>query len=490
VHESLFLYFKECIKSNKSYQKQIASYIFSKPFEFTKQLSQLEIGRLALWIKDTVKSKDCFASTVELLLSISNFQNVNVNFEIYDYLYDIYDLYKREKGNTELLKKIINARIYITLHYLTPINAVKECDDGLMRLESSILSSDEILKNEILAQKAHSLLSAGQRVAGELVLKELLAKSLLVPLSFDINTRFNLFDRLSAVYMKSNCQELSLSYSDIAMSEAKKFKDNSLTILAHRSRSKLFFYNNPEQCKWHLDQADELSKNGAYNRINLDNLLSEFIFEMTHEKQCNWKKIMNHTLNAKDNAIKNELNKSIVRAYMILAVCNLKLASDKSSLLATKELFIDKGINASFYLGIPSHIWQLYNLLAIVEDKLNESSDQAFETVFAYLAKQNLLHIGNRDFCFSNIMAISNIGYFLRRNDFESEFMSKMSKVTYIDYSQLHNIKSNYIDNDYLEKQYEKARKEKNKSLPLLFIDKTPSYILRDEETQYFIPMS
>jgi hypothetical protein len=496
IHESLLIYFKKIIKSNKNHQKQIAEYIFSKPSEFMKQLSQFEIGRLALWAKNIVEAEKCFSSAVELLLSINNHSNYNIDIGIYDYLYDIYNLYKGKKSNRALLKKIISARIYITLHYLTPVNAITECNYGLMLLDkSSVLSDEELFRNTILSLKAHSLLSAGQRADGELILKELQSKWLIKPELFDKETLFDLFDRLSAVHAKNNCYELALNYSNIEMSIAEKFEDKSLTILAHRTISKLFFYNNPKQCKQHLDKAHELSKGGVSIRINLDNLLSEFIFEMTHNKQCNWKQIMNDTFNIKNEAMHNEFSKSVVRAYMVLAVCSLKLSSDKSSLLVSKELFIDKGIDACIFLGIPGHIWQFYNLLAIVEEKLNYSKDhiaRLFETVFSMLAKQNLLYIGNRDFCFSNIMAISNIGIFLQHNSFESEFISKMSRITYTGYSQLcdYNCRSKcgYIcstDNVYLKEQYIKA-----KDKCLLFVDKSPSYILRDEETEYFIPMS
>ena len=496
IHESLLIYFKEFIRSNKKYQRQIAEHVFSKPLEFIKQLSQLEIGRLALWAKDNVKAQNCFSPTVELLLSTNNHSNYNIDFEIYDYLYDIYDLYKGKKSNQELLKKIILTKIYITLHYLTPINAIAECEHGLLLLKKSpVLSNEESFRNNILSLKAHSLLSAGQRASGELLLKELLSKYLITPKFFDDQALFDLFDRLSAVYMKSNCHELSLNYYNIEMLIAERFVDKSLVILAHRTCSKLFFYNNPKQCRWHLDKANELSKNGVSVRINLDNLLSEFIFEMTHNKQCNWKEIMDDALNVKNEAMQKGYNKSIVRAYMVLAVCGLKLASDKSDLLISKKIYIDKGIDACIFLGIPGHIWQFYNLLAIFDKKLNYSTDhitRLFETVFSMLEKQSLLYIGNRDFCFSNILAISNIGIFLQQNNFETEFQSKMSRITYAGYTQSHDYnnpsKRDYIfssDGTYLNEQYIKA---KNKDL--LFIDKTPSYILRDEETQYFIPMS
>ncbi|MDR1002551.1 MAG: ATP-binding protein [Oscillospiraceae bacterium] len=496
IHESMFIFFKDLLLSSKKYKKQISQYVFSKNDLFLTQLSDYDIARLALWKNDVEKSKKYFNSAINILFKIDNYSNYNINIGIYNYLYDIYELYKGKKSNIDLLKKIISARVYITLHYLAPINAISECEYGLMLLEKSAIFKDEQkFKYTLLSLKAHSLLNAGKLSDGELILKELQSKWLISPDYFDTETLFDIMDRLSSIYIKYNCFELALNYCNLELSIAEKFKDNSLTIIAHRTRSKLYFYNDNIKCKDSLDKANVFLQNGSSTRIYEDNALSELLFEMQNNKSCNWKQILNDAIEIKKRAFDNSFYKSFIRSYTLLSVSQVKLANDSNDLLIAKKL-IQEGIDASIRFGIPSHIWQFYNLLAIVDMKLNYESDHVlrlFETVFSMLASQNLLYIGNRDFCFCNVMAISNVGFFLHDNGFESNFINKMSSVTYTGYSQLCNYdcgnsECGYIcmsDTAYLNKQYTKAGNKQ-----LLFIDQIQQRLLRDESTKYFIPLS
>lgn len=85
-----------------------------------------------------------------------------------------------------------------------------------------------------------------------------------------------------------------------------------------------------------------------------------------------------------------------------------------------------------------------------------------FSRVFDILKKQGLLYIGNRDACEGNILALSNIGYYLQERKFESQFYQTMSLVTFAgqEYSAYpnQNLSDNPV-NTFLVQQYAKARK-------------------------------
>ena len=110
---------------------------------------------------------------------------------------------------------------------------------------------------------------------------------------------------------------------------------------------------------------------------------------------------------------------------------------------------------------------------------------QAFSTVFDILKRQGLLYIGNRDVCEGNILALSNIGYYLQERKFESQFYHTMSLVTFM--GQEHHSHPNQKQpdnpvNTFLVQQYAKARKKE-----VLFARTAPENLLRDGQTNYLI---
>ena len=80
-------------------------------------------------------------------------------------------------------------------------------------------------------------------------------------------------------------------------------------------------------------------------------------------------------------------------------------------------------------------MWQLYNLLAIVDTKLktdNNKIKQSFEMSFDILNRQHLLYVGRNDLCYSNILAISNIGFFFCANMYSKKHLMQECLKSYI----------------------------------------------------------
>lgn len=101
------------------------------------------------------------------------------------------------------------------------------------------------------------------------------------------------------------------------------------------------------------------------------------------------------------------------------------------------------------------------------------------------MQSRGLLYIGNRDLCHGNILALSNIGYYLQEHKYESLFYEKMSLVTYTDKNRYTSTKESRPENPihpFLVHQYNQAKNKK-----VLFTDFQPSNLLRDRQTNYII---
>lgn len=502
THESLLIYFTHLLNKNKEYKKIIANIIIGNRNIFFNDLSNEKKGRLYLWKKEYDLAKQSFNTVIQQVNNIPNISNFNIDTSIYTYLFDVYELFKNDKKNIFLQEHILKTRIYIALHHLTPFKAIEDCSRcyDFIKKNKTLKNNPKFI-NSIKSLHAHALLNAGHLSDGELILKELLSTWLINKNDFESYSFFDVLDRLSAIYIKYNCFELAENYNRLEIKYATELQDDSLLSIAYRTRSKLYFYQNGNETKECLEKVNNLYKNSSSERIQLSNQLSMLIYEMHYNDNCNWQKLKTKAKSIKEIASKKSYDMVLIRSYMILAVCHLKLSKNNKDLKVVKKL-IDNGINASIRLGIPGYIWQFYNLLAIVFLKLKKDNNEifkVFETIHYLLFEQNLLYIGHRSLCFGNILVISNIGFFYQRI-FERDFNEKMSTITYAGNSQLQkqNKESldkgmiNKINQEYLKKQFKLAE---NKDV--LFADKTSLlsknknfHFLIDNETHYYIVLS
>ena len=495
IHESLYLFLEKQLKNNKKWQKNTASLLLKRFGFLTKYLTKNDMGLLYVWKSNPDEAKKYFSDSLFKLNNIDNYSNIEIDEDIYDYLYTIYDLFKDNKTYSTLLKNIIMVRIYITLHYKAPANAITECDFALDKMsKTNIISDDTALYYTILEQKAHSMFHAGFLIDGELILKRIQAKWLLSKSTFESGTIFDMMDRLSGVYIKYNIFELAESYNILSFDIARQKDDNKLLAIALLTQSKLYFYADPEKSKNALLDLNNLLLETPSDRIKCSTDISELMFDMVHNPECDWISCRREAFKLLETAITNSYTASIIRAYMVLAVCAYK--TEYSPTLDETRKFISQGIDSSIRFGISTYIWQFYNLLGIVETDLGFDPDhiyKTFTTAFAMLNKQNLLYIGDLDFCYGNILTISNYGFFLQANKFETEFYKQMSLITYknklsqCDYD-CEKKECGYFcsgSTECMKNEYQKAINKK-----ALFIEEYDRYLLRDKKNNYYIVLS
>jgi hypothetical protein len=496
VHESLYLFFRKRLNTDRKLQKRVAEIITVKSKYLLKRINQWERGQLAYWHGEKDLAKTFFSESVAALREVKNYSSFNIDIGVYDYLYTVFALYKANSKEHELLGKILTARIYIALHHHTPTKAIEDCDRALDLIEKTpILRRNDILKNTVLEQKAHSIINAGNLADGSLLLNKLLSRYLALSEEFAQNTIFDMFDRLCGLYNKYNCMDMSESFNALAFREAHRAKDINLLALAHYNRAKRFFYNNYEEAAKSLSETEQLLSDGSSERILCACEISVLMLNLLHGNCKDGREAMKSCMLLLKKAVNNAYPNSIIRAYLTLAVCAFLDEKRGGTYLGSKE-FIEKGIDCSIRFGVPAHIWQFYNLLGIIQINMRENADtvmRTFETIYALLRKENLLHLGNLDICYGNILALSNIGFFWQTYGFESEFYRKMALVTYFESTRLCDFDCtkpacDYVCPDSIEnikKEYENAKLRQP-----LFAKSEARDILRDAHSDFFIIMS
>lgn len=485
-HESLGLYIKKIIEDSENYRKNVSDYMLQLSEQAWKDLPVYTQGRLLLWAGKTEKAFKIFTPLIHSIKNIKNISNIDVDPLTYEYFDDVLQLFKTQAKYGQLAKNAINGKIYITLHHFVPMNAAIECDKSIAYIKSSTeLENDKKLIHSLLVQKAHAFLNSGMNLEGELILKELQAKWLVSPEDFDSISVFDMLDRLCAVYVKFNCYDIALDYGKLELDAAQKSGDASLSAIAYRTRSKLFYLNDPVESRRSLDKVDEMLQHSPSDRIKLNNNIYRAIVDLTYDNKKSRDSIIDSLEKMTETAFSENLHRADIQSNMVLAAAYLKRGTPEDIRKARQKTV--RAINYSIRFGIPSYMWQLYNLLAVIDTKLKADSNkikQSFEMSFDIMNRQNLLYIGRGDLCYSNLLAISNIGFFLRRNSFQKTFNSRMSMLTYCD-SSTEKGTDRKLSGVELTKIYEKAMEKE-----FLFSSSATTKLLRDNETGYFLALT
>ena len=495
-HESLMIFFRRHLSANKILQKKIADIIFNDAAFLLDNMNVLDKGCVAYWAGDIPLAKACFSNIVDCLNDVSNQSAFNINVEIHDYLIYIWELYKKEASEKELLGKVLKAKVYISLHHFNPIIAIDDCDHALRLLDNSKLFRSEVaLKNAIIQQKAHCLMNAGGLTDSEILMKNLLSEWIIESSRLSSDTLFDLFDRLSGIYTRLNCKMLSQNYNELSFREAKRSSDHGLIALAYLNKSKLHYFNNYEIAKESVENIYHILNDGTSKRILCLGKISFMTLELLYNEDCDYQKLFDQAYELIKEAIEENYSHAIIKIYLILAIADFIINQHNGSFSNTQKL-ISMGINCSIKYGIPTNIWQFYNLLGIVQIHMNmETEDvwRTFETVYALLEKQDLLCLGNLDLCYGNILALSNIGFFLQSYKFENDFYKKMASASYFgsmldsDYNDS-SISKEYTYSHSIEKLKSEYRKAQKKQI--LFTNDSTEDLYRDKKTGYFIPIS
>ena len=485
IHESLFIYLYSNLMSKKKILKELASVLIHKP-NIDLELNDFHLGRLCMFSNDYNRAIAYFDPIISWLKLADNISNLNIDMKYYEYLNDIFEVLRTKKAMLALAKKALLLRIYITLHHLAPINAVNECEETIKKLEKYKLNSDEEYNLSIQELKAHALMNSALYQDGEIILKEIQVQWITDNRIINDETLFDLYDRLSSIYRHFNLKSLAVKYNNLSRNLALEHQDNKLLMLSDRTKYKIYLYTEPLLSFESIEETIELNKINRLERIQMDNALDECGYNILINKSLEIDTTLNTINTYLDTIDKKEFHRAKIHAYLLLSTCFL-LKNDSLSIIMAKK-YTEMAIDLSTSYGIVKYLWRLYNLYGIIKMRLHCSGDdvyRTFNTVFDILKNRGLLFIGNRDLCHGNILALSNIGFYLQEHKYETLFHKLMGQVSYTEKNRNSLSDSVFCDNpknQYLVKQYRLAKDKK-----VLFVDSQPEFLIRDNETNYII---
>ena len=499
VHESLFLYLQNQLLNSKIKQNEVGDWLLNSPWIFDK-METLKQGRIFLWTGDKDHARIAFSTVISDIISIKNYSSININSNYYTYLEDIYKICT----TYEQKKQVIVCKIYIALHYHTPYEAVAACSWGQRKLKhTKQYQNDSSFAFYLKEQIAHSYINAGQLKKSEIILADLLSQSIINIKSCDPKAVFDMYDKLSNIYIKYNTFGIANNYTNLSLALAQNLADPNLQALSYITMAKLFLYLDRSKSKCYLNEAQKLLSEESSYRIKCHNDVSILIMtfmELPSREIQMLKKIITEAECLLDICIKNNFANSVVRIYMLLAVLYYYLEADinNNTFFATSE-YIEKGIDMSIKFGISTYIWQFYNLKAIISVRQNQkisTQKSFFDTILNILKKQNLTNLGNADFTYGNILALTNIMYFYKNNVSENIFYQKINMLTVTDCIDSCDFDCNknschyecHINIKLYQKEWNKLSILKDKQ-SILFGDIIEKYPLQDS-TGYYIILS
>lgn len=495
VHESLYLFLKNLVASSAKLRKRSASRL-CKNWRIFNKLNPLQKGRATLWSGQPAKARAYFLPAIKEISKMENHSNINIDRGYYEYLEDIF----RVVSSSELKEKIILCKIYIALHYYTPFIAIQQCQWARAQTKKCAgLRERTDLEWMLKEHEAHSLLNASQLKRADAVLQELLSATIYEPNCMDAQTRFDLYDKLSNLYIKYNSGAIAKRYILLATQLAQGIKDRKLEALAYISHAKLYLYSNLPIAKHYIQKADECLENSQAYRIKIHNDITRLIVSLMEEgtsKLNDWLTEAKQILNA---CIENQFANSIIRVNLLLgAFYYLKGTSVDFGLCIR---YLKQGIDASLQFGIGTYIWEIYTLLAlsaIREGQPESNQARLFNTVYQQLKRQNLLYIGSEDFCYGNLLALSNIAKFCAVHEFETQFYQKIGAISHIEYTEPCDYncpkgQCSYVcgqSTERLKKELQRFQRASKGRPPILYHRELPKASVWDETTGYYIILS
>ena len=488
AHESIYLYFSEFLKSHTGFRKTISKKILQFRFLFFDELKECDKGAIYCWAGDKKESLKYFNKIIQDIKSIDNYSSISLDAEYRPYMEEVYQTMYHYKFDEEFLKNALFSKVYLSLHCCTPYIAVQECDKIEKYIEKAVLIKDkETFKMALLEQKAHSYINMGQLKNSEAILQELLSKLIYNPDSMDNKTKFDLYDKMTNINLKYNNLSIAENYNKLAYKTAEKLEDKKLLALAQISYAKMHLYRDIPKAQTAIFQADTYLREDHEPRILCHNNLSKIVVALNESFQNTnvRKELAKDTQSLLCEAINGKYANSIIRGYLLLATIMYFEDLDKARELS------DKGIDAGVRWGQANYMWHFYNLNALISIRKKEPTDyvsKLYNTVFHLLQKQNLLYLGELDFTYENILAISNVFKFWQKYNKESFIYKKLAYITYNNSAFSCNYNCNSGECNFVCAKTTEVYKKEYKKIKLgylPFVDSSFSYGVTDPEYDY-----
>ncbi|MFH1872596.1 MAG: ATP-binding protein [Pseudomonadota bacterium] len=277
---------------------------------------------------------------------------------------------------------------------------------------------------EIRQLEAHILLNMGHVLAAQKIMLEISVKATLSPpVAQNYRLMFDVFDRLQNIYHQLNHKQQFIHYSDLSRKAALELGDEKLLALVRSSRAKEFAFDDPDEFLRLTGEATSWARQYASCRhvchAELNLCIAKIIAAPDDPSILSQEIIALSDLLSE--ASKNAYSFSITRAELALATAYALSGLDREENRRAAARYARIGIDSCLRFGTGFFIWQLHNLLAIVEmherDANLERAAGHWQTALHYLERQGLLFLGSLDSCSPNLAVISNVIRFVYENE-------------------------------------------------------------------------
>ena len=405
-HEKIFLYYNHDLEDHDL--KSICKTIVNSYTGILRSLPDFQRAKVLFYAGEYGESSALFSPIIKDFESFTNVSSTNLFSEYFDYTDEIYSL-AQINNKTELQEKIIKASVYISMHTRDYGTTIRTIEDSLEKIDNNHPNNTQ-LKNTVLQLRAHTELTAAKLKQAEQFFLVLIASERLSPESFSEESRFDLFDRTASLYTRYNYMELAKKYNSLASKTALLLDDPKLLSLATMMKAKIYFYNNPKKSLDYMQTAKEIMKKDQAYRINCHNntsIVGADLLIDSEKDELNVNKYIKRLKKLLSEAVDNNYSFTIIRCNLLLATLYYLRGTENSIRVAKK--YIDYGINASVRYGCEKLI---------------------FDTMLDYLAKQNLLFLGTLDFCYGNVVSLTNYAKFIYQYGDEQRLYRFLSSIS------------------------------------------------------------
>lgn len=490
-HETLFLFYSKTL-DNKRNLTLISKLIVEKYPAILNKLPLFQKAKVLFYAKKYSDAEKIFKPILDNIKKLKNVSSANLAREYFDYMDEVYQLAKRKKDRS-LQEKIIQASVYIPMHNMDYSSTITAISKALEKIDKNHSENNQ-LKNTIMQLRVHIELTAAKLKQAEQFFLELLAEERTNPDSFSPESRFDLFDRTASLYTRYNHRTLAEKYNLLSEKIAYELEDSKLITLSIMMKAKINYYSNTGTSIEYMEQARKVMIRDKAYRINCHNNVSLIGANMILSESLGYN-LSEYIRDAKEllaEAIDNKYTFSIIRCNLLLAA--LYYLSENEFDLKLSKKHIEEGINASICYGCEKLMNYFYNLKAVIsirEDYSAEETLKYFDTMLNFLVKQNLMFLGNLDFCYGNIVSLTNYAKFIYDYGDEQRLYNYLSKISYYksnstcDFDCSKRKKCYYTCNkniDIFKKNIQNIESKK-----LIFLDGQYQYPLYDPYTGYYI---
>lgn len=490
-HETLLLFYNKKLNTKRNLTS-ISQLLIEKYEIILDQLPNYQKAKILFYAKKYSEAEKIFKPILDDIENIKNVSSTNLAREYFDYMDEVYELAKRNK-NLLLQEKIIQASVYIPMHNIDYSTTTAAINKALAKINKNHSENDKLRKT-ILQLRAHTELTAAKLKQAEQFFLELLVEERINPDSFSPESRFDLFDRTASLYTRYNHKTLAKKYNLLSENIAYELNDSKLISLSIMMKAKINYYSNTETAIEYMEQAQKIMLRDKAYRINCHNNVSlvgaNIMFSAS--EGYNFSEYIRDIQELLAEAIDNKYSFTIIRCNLLLAA--LYYLSENDFNLKLSKQYIEEGINASICYGCEKLMNYFYNMKAIISIRENYSAEETlkyFDTMLSFLIKQNLMFLGNLDFCYGNIISLTNYAKFIYNYGDEQRLYNFLSKISYYKSNQTCDFqcskrkKCYYSCNKNIEIFKKNIKNIENKKL--IFLDEKYHYPLYDPHTGYYI---